>query len=142
MSAVKMIAAFTENKPGETARITKILAEAGVNIRWVTIASLGGSGVMKFVVDKVDIAMASLKQKGVAVNFLETLALEVKDQSGALHSVCDCLAKHNINLDNTSGFVANHRAILILEVKDIAGAKAALQKQGHRILTQEEILSL
>ena len=32
MSAVNLLAVFVENKPGQTARITKILADAGVNI--------------------------------------------------------------------------------------------------------------
>ena len=142
MSAVKLIAAFSENKPGYAARITKVLSDAAINIRWVTIAGIGGFGVMKLLVDKHDEAMACLKQKGVTVNTLETLAVEVKDQPGALHAICDHLAKGGINLENTSGFVANHRAVLVIETHDIPGATALLQKHGHRLLTQQEILSL
>ena len=142
MSAVKLVAVFSENKPGQTARITKIIAEAGVNIRWVTIASSGPFGVMKFLVDKCDAAVEALKQKGLAVNFLDVLAIEVKDKAGALQAVAECLAKNNINLDNTSGFVANNRAILVLEVHDLPKARTVLEKQGLRVLTQEEMLNL
>ena len=39
MSAVNLIAVFAENQLGQMARITKALADAGVNIRWVTIAT-------------------------------------------------------------------------------------------------------
>jgi len=35
MNAVKLIAVFVQNQPGQTARITKILADAGVNIRMI-----------------------------------------------------------------------------------------------------------
>lgn len=142
MSSVKLVAVFSENKPGQTARITKILADAGVNIRWVTIASSGPFGVMKFLVDKRDAAVEALKSKGLAVNFLEVLAIETKDKPGALRSVAECLAKNSINLDNTSGFVANHRAILVLEVHDVPKARKLLAKQGLRALTQEEMLNL
>ena len=142
MSAVKLVAVFSENKPGEAARITKIIADAGVNIRWVTIASTGGFGVMKLLVDKCDAAMLALKQKGVAVNSIEALAIEVKDQGGALQAVSECLSKNSINLENTSGFVAKHRAILILEMHDVAKAAGVLQKQGMRVLSQEEMLNL
>ena len=50
MSTVRLLAVFVENKPGQSARITKLLAEARINIRWVTIASSGPFGVMKFLV--------------------------------------------------------------------------------------------
>jgi hypothetical protein len=142
MSAVKLIAVFAENKAGETARITKALAEAGVNLRWVTIATSEKFGVMKFLVDKLELAQESLKQKGLAVSTLEVLAVEVKDQPGALQAVAELLARHHLNVENVSGFVANNRAILVLEVHDVPKARAVLQKQGLALLTQEEMLNL
>jgi hypothetical protein len=142
MSAVKLVAAFAENKPGQTARITGLLADAGVNIRWVTVASTGPFGVMKFLVDDCDRAHRALKEHGVAVSFLEVLAVEVKDTPGALRAVADCLARGQINLDNTSGFVANHRAVLVIEVQDLVRAGDVLRQTGLRVLTQEEMLGL
>ena len=63
MSAMNLVAVFVENKPGQTARITKILAEAGVNIRWVTIANSGSFGVMKFLVDKCEPAVRASRNR-------------------------------------------------------------------------------
>jgi hypothetical protein len=142
MSAVRLVAVFAENKPGETARITKILADAGVNIRWVTIATSEKFGVMKFLVDKWDLAQQSLKQHGLTVSSLEVLAVEVQDQPGTLHDVAHSLARNNVNVDNISGFVANKRAVLVIEVHGVASARAVLEKQGLRLLTQEEMLKL
>ena len=68
--------------------------------------------------------------------------MEVPDKPGALHTVADCLARNNINLDNTSGFVAKNRAILILEVQNVAQATDALKKQGLHVLTPQETLAL
>lgn len=142
MSAVKMIAAFSENKPGEAARITKLVADSGANIRWVTIASNGSFGVVKLLVDKCEEAMAALRQKNVAVNFVEVLAIEVKDRCGALNTVLEFLAKNDINVENTSGFVANNRAVLVLEVEDTSATRSLLKRHGLQVLTQEEIFSL
>ncbi len=142
MSAVNLLAVFVENKPGQTARVTKLLADAGVNICWVTIANSGSFGVMKFLVHQRDPAVRALKDKGLMVSLLEVLAVEVPDQPGALQSVADLLGRSNINLDNCSGFVANNRAILIIEVHELAQARAILEKQGLRLLTQEEMLRL
>jgi hypothetical protein len=142
MSAVNLLAVFVENKPGQTARITKLLADAGVNICWVTIANSGSFGVMKFLVDKSDPAVRALKDKGLMVSLLEVLAMEVPDKPGSLQGVADLLGRNNINLDNCSGFVANNRAVLVIEVQALAQARAILEKQGLHLLTQEEMLRL
>jgi hypothetical protein len=142
MSPMNLIAVFAENKPGQTARITKILAEAGVNISWVTVANSGSFGVMKFLVDKRDAAVQALKQSGLMVSLLEVLAVEVPNVPGALQSVADLLGRNHINLDNCSGFVANNRAkaILVIEVHEPAQARAVLEQHGLRLLSQEEML--
>jgi hypothetical protein len=142
MSTVNLIAVFAENKPGQTARITRLLAEAGVNLRWFTITNSGTFGVMRFLVDQSDAAIRALKEKGVMVSLLEVLALEVPDKPGSLQAVADLLGRNNINLDNSSGFVAHDRAILIIEVHEIAQARIILEQQGLRLLTQEEMLRL
>ncbi|HVM50488.1 MAG TPA: hypothetical protein VMU04_20855 [Candidatus Acidoferrum sp.] len=142
MTPMHLLAVFAENKPSQTARITQILAQAGVNIDWVTIASSGSFGVMKFLVDKRDQAAAALKAKGLMVSLLEALAVEVENKPGGLQRVADLLGRHNLNLDNCSGFVANNRAILIIEAHDLTQAREILQKNGLRVLTQEELQGL
>ena len=142
MSAVNLLAVFVENKPGQTARIAKLLADAGVNLCWLTIANSGSFGVMKFLVDKRDQALERLKREGLMVSRLEVLAVEVPNRPGALQSVADSLGQSNINLDNCSGFVANDRAILLIEVHEPAQARAVLERQGMKLLSQEEMLGL
>jgi hypothetical protein len=142
MSAVNLVAVFSENKPGQTARVTKLLAEAGVNVRWLTIANSGSFGVMKFLVDQRDAAVRALKEKGLMVSLLEVLAVEVPDKPGSLQAAAELLGQNQINLDNCSGFVANKRAILIIEVHELIQARAVLEQQGLRLLSQEEMLRL
>ena len=142
MSAVNLVAVFVENKPGQTARITRLLADAGVNLRWFTIANSGSFGVMRFLVDQPDAALRALKEKGVMVSPVEVLAVEVPDKPGSLQAVADLLGRNNINLDNCSGFVAHNRAILIVEVHELAQARVILEQQGFRLLSQEEMLKL
>ncbi len=142
MSATNLVAVFVENKPGQTARITRILADVGVDIRWVTIANSGSFGVMKFLVDKREPAVDALKKKGLMVSLLEVLAVEVPNQPGSLQMVADLLGRNRINLENCSGFVANDRAILVIEVHELTQARLILEKQGFRMLSQEEMLRL
>ena len=142
MRVVNLLAVFVENKPGQTARIAGLLAEAGINLSWLTIANSGSFGVMRFLVDQRDTAVRALKDKGVVVSLVEALAVEVPDQPGSLQAVADLLGRNQINLDNCSGFVVRDRAILIIEVHQIAQAGAILEQQGFRLLGQEEMLRL
>ena len=139
MNDVKLVAAFAENKPGQVAHFTKILASANINIRWLAVASTGPFCVMKFLVSDPEMACQALKHEGFVTKLVDALAIEVPDKPGGLHAVADCLASHNINLDNASGFITNNRAIMVLEVPDAARARDVLQKQGFRVLTQMEL---
>jgi hypothetical protein len=139
MNDIKMVAAFAENKPGQVAHFTKILADANINIRWLAVASTGPFGVMKFLVSDPEKACDALKHEGFVVKLVDALAIEVPDQPGGLHAVADCLASHKINLDNASGFIANDRAILVIEVSNHDLAHGVLQKQGFHVLSQKEL---
>ena len=140
MAAVKLVAIFVKNKPGQTARVTGVLAAAQINIRWVTIVSTGPFGVMKFLVDRPGEALQALKRQAFVTALRDVLAVEVEDAPGALHAVAECLAGEGINLETTSGFVAGQRAVLLLELQDVDRAQAALQAGGFRLLADEDLL--
>lgn len=139
---MNLIAVFAENRPGQTADVTRCIAEAGANIHWLTIANSGTFGVMKALVDKRDAAIRALEGKGFMVALVPVIAVEVENRPGTLQAVADCLAEANLNLDNCSGFVANDRAVLVIETRQIQEATAALQAKGLRVLTQDEVLKL
>jgi hypothetical protein len=73
---------------------------------------------------------------------MEVLAIEVEDKPGGLQAVADCLARNKINVENSSGFVSNNRAVLLIEVQDVARVRQTLAKQPLRLLSQEEMLML
>jgi len=139
MSDVKLVAVFAENLPGQVARFTGILAHANVNIRWVAVSSTGAFGVMKCLVSDPPMAYQALKHEGFVAKLVDALAVEVPDKPGGLHAVADCLAQHNLNLDNASGFIVNNRAIMVLEVSDPVLAGNILRRKGYHVLSQEEL---
>jgi hypothetical protein len=142
MKPVKLIAVFAENKHGQLARVTQILSQEGINVRWVNIASSEAFGVIKFLVDKTDLAFQSLRKHGLTASMIDTLAIEVEDQPGGLYAVAGCLADIGVNVDNASGFVANNRAVLLLEVHNAEQARQALEGKHLRLLSEEDVLSL
>jgi hypothetical protein len=142
MKPVKLIAVFSENKPGQLARITKVLADENINIRWVTFATSETFGVIKLLVDKTDPAFRALRQQGWTVSRAAVLAVEVPDRPGGLHAVAECLTQHGINIENSSGFVSHNRAVLLLEVDELARARRILKSEKLDLLSQEEMMRL
>ena len=142
MSAVRLLAVTAENTPGQTAYVTQILANANLNIRWATIASAGDRSIMKFLVPDCDLAYEAFKHEGLAASLIEVLAVEVPDQPGALQAVAGCLARNSISFDAISVFVADHRAILLIESQELSQAKVIIEKHGVRVLTPQEMLKL
>jgi hypothetical protein len=139
MNDVKLVAAFAENKPGQVAHFTKILANANINLRWLAVASTGPYGVMKFLVNDPEAACQAFKHEGLIAKLVDALAIEIADKPGGLHAVADCLASHNINLDNASGFIANNRAFVVIEVSNHAPAREVLQQHGFVVLAQKDL---
>lgn len=142
MKPVQLLAVSVENRPGQLARISKELADASVNIHWVGIADFQQSGLIRFLVDKCDLAYQWLKQHDFTVSLVEILAVEVEDRPGGLHGVASALAGERLSLNNVSGFVFNHRAILLLELAELDRARRLLAQRQYHLLSEDEMLSL
>lgn len=140
MDKLKQISIFSENKPGRLEKITKVLADEGVNILAINIASSNGFGVIKFIVDKCELAYQKLKQKGFTVSLNEVLAIEMVDRPGGLFEVAQLLSKKRINIENAYVFIleSRKRAFLIVEVDDIERAKKLLQQENLKFYREAE----
>jgi len=139
---IKLLAIFAENKIGELSRVSGILASNQINIRWVTIASANGYGVVKLLVNRPDDAFNLLKQNGVPVTIIKVTAVEVEDRPGGLYAIAKCLAENKINVHNSSGYVAKSRAILLIEVSDNEAVRNCLTKNNFKVLNEHEALSV
>jgi len=137
MEQLKQLSIFSENKPGRLTKITKVLAEEGVNILAVNIASSDGFGVIRFIVDKCEPAAQRLRQKGFTVSLNEVLAIELVDRPGGLFEVSALLSKKKINIENAYVLILGSRkkAFLIVDVNDIEKAKKLLKHENLRFFT-------
>jgi hypothetical protein len=144
MHRVRLVSVYVEDRIGELARTTKVLAEAGVSIRWVTIASGPRVGVIKLLVDRTETAQAALADHGYTVSLGEVLAVEVDDEPGGLARVAETLARHKLNVIDASGFViaSGSRAVLLIEVDDLEQAQLALKGPRVRLVTEEDLVKL
>src|SRR5438105_3903166 len=83
------------NRPGEFAKVTRQLANAGVNIRSVAGLTARGVGVAEFLVDDLGKATQALTQGGTAFQevrvVVSPIPQEVIDQPGSMARLAEAL---------------------------------------------------
>ncbi|BDS06548.1 amino acid-binding protein [Oceaniferula spumae] len=95
---MKQIIIPTENRPGEIATITGILAEHSVNIRDIDAMEDGDHGFIMLCVDDYDEALDCLRAAGYRPVTEDAIVIQVPDEPGALAKVASRFAEKNINV--------------------------------------------
>ena len=141
---VEQIAVFLENKSGRLAEITSILAENKVNIRALSVADTSDFGILRLIVDKVEVAKAALKEKGFTVSKTNVLAVEVADKVGGLATVLKSIEAAGLNVEYMYAFVnkSSENAVLIFRFEEMDRAIETLQNAGYHLLNGPEICNL
>ncbi|MBM4287488.1 MAG: ACT domain-containing protein [Deltaproteobacteria bacterium] len=141
---VEQISVFLENKAGRLAEVTKVLGEAGVNIRALSLADTTDFGILRLIVDHYDKAREVLKQHGFTVGKTEVVAIEVPDRPGGLAWVLQILSESNINVEYMYAFVqhSGKNAVIIFRFDNLERAIELLHQQGVRIYRGEEVYRL
>lgn len=138
------LAVFLENKPGKLETITKILAEEGVNIRGISMASEGEFGVLKMLVDDPGKAHKILKAHHFTVSERNVVVAIIADRPGALHDLLLTLSSQNINIEDCYGIVLEEggRAAIVLDTEQFPEAAKVLQDNRIWLLSDGELYSL
>jgi len=121
-----------ENKPGKLERITGILADAGVNLRGITVASGGEFGVVRILVTDSERALGVLREAKFTVSIQESIVAIVDDEPGGFHRLLGILTRNQINLEDCYGFVLENskKAAIVIDVADRVQAEQVLQDNG------------
>ncbi|MBQ3791718.1 MAG: ACT domain-containing protein [Clostridia bacterium] len=138
---VRQISVFVENKKGKLAEITKLLSDAGVNLRALSIADTQDFGILRLIAaDPTAVAMR-LSQEGYICNVTEVLAVSLEDRPGSVNRVLTVLSDSGVNVEYAYAFVSSRPgyAHLVLRVSDNDLAVCVLKGTGITLLSQEEI---
>ncbi len=138
------ISVFLENKSGRLAEVTRSLANAGVNVRALSLAETIDYGVLRLIVDKPHDAKTALTKAGFTVNETEVIAVEMPDRPGGLADVVDLLTRSGINVEYLYAFVGQRgeNAIVIFRIDAAEQAIAALRAGGAHVLSEAELGSI
>lgn len=141
---VKQISLFLENKKGRLAKVCRVIGDAGVNIRALSIADTTDFGILRLIVNAPDKAYEALAQAGFVVSITDVLAIEVNDAPGGLADVLEKLDAAGINVEYAYAFIgsAAEEALVIIRAEKPEEALSSLEKIGVKTLRGEELYTL
>jgi hypothetical protein len=141
---VEQISIFIENKSGRLAEITRILGDAGVNIRALSLADTSDFGILRLIVNEAQLAKDVLKTKGFTVSMTEVVAVEIPDKPGGLSSILQVLDGQQINVEYMYAFVerCGGNAVIIFRFDETDKAISVLKSENFTILEGERLYSM
>ena len=98
MAKTTQLTITLESKPGVLARISGILADAGINITAICAAETTGRGKIRMVVTNPARAKAALKAAKLRYGEERAVALTLRNRPGALARVTEKLARGKVNI--------------------------------------------
>ena len=141
---LEQISIFLENKSGRLAEVTGVLADAGINIRSLSLADTADFGVLRLIVDQTERAQQVLKASGLTVGRTDVIAVAVPDRPGGLAQILKLLDRDGINVEYMYAFVqrSGDNAIMIFRFDALEKAIQALTQGGVHVLKGEELYVL
>lgn len=141
---VEQISVFLENKAGRLFEVTRILAEAGINIRALSLADTSDFGILRLIVNDNNRAKEVLRQQGFTVGKTEVVAVEVSDQPGGLHKILEILFKANVNVEYMYAFVhqSGSNAVIIFRFDNLDEALKILAQNGVTVIEGKKLYSM
>ncbi|MDD5455924.1 MAG: ACT domain-containing protein [Candidatus Margulisbacteria bacterium] len=127
---------FVENKPGKLEKVTQILADNNINIKFISVSSLGEFGIIKIIVDDTDKGLKVLKKENFTVSKRNILVSVLQDKPGELHKLLKFLSARNINLDDCYGYPLQQKdkIAMVIESDKYPEIKNILADHGYEIL--------
>lgn len=140
----KQISVFLENKAGRLSHVTRVLGEASINIRALSIADTSDFGILRIIVSDPDKAYKILKEAGFTVSETEVIAVQVPDSPGGLATVLEQMSEASLNIEYLYAFLgtSENDALVIFKVEDFAKARETFIERGIKFLDERQLYQL
>ena len=138
---VYQISVFLENRAGQFAEITGILAENHIDLRAISIAETTDYGVLRMIVDNAEKTTSILMQHGYLMSMTPVLVIAVPDQPGGVAPVLATLAEGNVDIEYMYSLFTHKegKAYMVMRVSDDPKFLSTLGDRMIRIVGAEEL---
>jgi hypothetical protein len=132
---IKQISIFLENTTGRISKVTRTLANAGINLRAISIADTADFGILRLIVDNTDGAVKALNDAGFTSRLTEVAAVEIDDVPGSLASLMELFQVSNVNIEYLYASLERTvgKAVVIFKLDDHAKGLRIIKDNGMKL---------
>ena len=138
---VYQISVFLENRAGQFAEITSVLAKNNIDLRAISIAETADYGVLRLIVGDAEKATSILMQHGYLMSMTPVLVVAVSDEPGGIAPVLATMAESNIDIEYMYSLFTHKegKAYIVFRVAEAEKFTQLLADHGLTLATNEEL---
>lgn len=136
MATITQLSVFISNQAGRVSEVTRLLGEAGVNIRGFSVSDTAEYGILRLIVDKPVEAAEVLRPAGFTVRDTQVVCVDLPDHPGGLAGVLNAVSDAGVNIEYVYSLISTY---VVLNVADADRAVELLKGHPVRVVTQDEI---
>lgn len=121
---------FLENSKGRLTALCRVLGDAGIQMRSLTVADTADYGIARIICDKPDEAVAALKQADFRASLTKVLGVKVPDVPGGLAGIFEALEAADLNVEYGYCFAAHGVEGAVAALKVAEGGLSVLEGAG------------
>ena len=139
--SVHQISVFLENRAGQLAEVTQLLADNAIDMRAISIAETKDYGVLRLIVNDTDKAVEVLLANGNILSKTPVTVVAVPDQAGGLAPVLATLAEGNLDVEYMYSLFTHKegKAYMVFRISDEEKFLALLAAHGIQLADKEEL---
>jgi hypothetical protein len=133
MPTQKQITVMLENKPGRLAQVLSELAREKINVVALAVMDRHEQGALRLVTEDAAATVKVLQGLNVQATQNDVLAVELRNQPGALAHVCETLAAEHVSIDYAycSSGGRNGKVFGIFKVSNLDKAQRILNESPN-----------
>lgn len=133
---IPQISVFIQNDEGRLAHVLRVLKQADINIRSLTISETADYGIMRLILQDPEKGLQALKDAHIMANQTTVLAVELPDRPGGMSQLTEILAQESIPVEYAYSFLPQNtsNAIIIFNTKEEDKPRVAEVLKDHPAL--------
>lgn len=138
---IHQISIFLENRAGQLAQVTRVLADNGIDMRAISIAETTDYGVLRLIVDDAQRATNILLANGFILSMTPVHVVAVPDEAGGLAPVLEALAEGNLDIEYMYSLFTHQegKAYMVFRNSDEEKFVSLLAARGIKLASKEEL---
>lgn len=135
------ISVFLENKKGQLAEVTRIMAENGIDIRALNIAEASDYGVLRVITNDSKKTVSVLSENGFIASETDVCAIALDDHPGSLSEALTILSEHDMDVSYMYSIFSNlsGKCFMIMKLQDAGEAEELFRSLGVHVAEKEDL---